>query len=147
MSDPTTYEEFWPYYVRAHSQKVTRVLHAIGSSAALLAVGAAVLTGKKKFLLAAPVLGYGPAWFSHFVIEGNKPATFGHPLWSLRGDFEMISRMLAGTMDAEVERCAAMQGAPAEAPAAVTNGHASGPTNGQGTAPATAPTTPDRTLH
>ena len=109
MSDPTTYEEFWPYYVRAHSKKITRVLHAVGSTAALLSVGAFALTGKKKFLLATPVLGYGPAWFSHFVIEGNKPATFGHPLWSLRGDFEMISRMIAGTMNAEVERGMSMQ--------------------------------------
>jgi hypothetical protein len=56
-------------------------------------------------LAAAPVVAYGMAWFSHFVIEGNKPATFGHPLWSFRGDWTMIGRMWTGR-DAELGRIA-----------------------------------------
>ena len=48
-------------------------------------------------------------------VEGNVPATFGNPLWSLRGDFEMVYRMITGTMDAEVERCCRAE---PEAPAA-----------------------------
>jgi hypothetical protein len=45
------------------------------------------------------------AWFSHFVIEKNNPASFGHPLWSLRGDVRMLSMMWQGR-DAELERIA-----------------------------------------
>lgn len=98
-----SFEEFWPYYVRAHSEKKNRVLHFVGTTAGVGAALVALVTGRWSLLAAAPVLGYAPAWIGHFVVEGNVPATFGHPLWSLRADFVMWSKMLAGEMDAEVE--------------------------------------------
>ena len=55
------------------------------------------------------VIGYACAWYSHFFIEGNKPATFGHPLYSFAADWVMISKMVRGTMDAEVERVTAQK--------------------------------------
>jgi hypothetical protein len=117
--DVRSYEEFWPHYVRAHTKRSTRLIHAAGTTAVLATLAAFAVTGKAKYLLLAPVLGYGPAWYSHFFVEGNVPATFGNPLWSLRGDFEMVYRMATGTMDAEVERhCRAPSEAPAEAPQA-----------------------------
>jgi len=97
-----SFEEFWPFYVREHRKKLTRQLHFIGTSAALGCLAAGVLTRSKLLLLLAPVAGYGPAWFSHFVIEKNRPATFKYPLWSLAADFVMWSKMIAGTMDDEV---------------------------------------------
>jgi hypothetical protein len=56
------------------------------------------------FLLAAPVVAYGIAWFSHFFIEGNKPATFGHPFWSLRADFRMYRMILFGQLGKELNK-------------------------------------------
>jgi hypothetical protein len=50
------------------------------------------------------VTGYAFAWFSHFVIEKNKPATFKYPLWSFISDYKMVFYMLTGRMNAEVER-------------------------------------------
>jgi hypothetical protein len=45
----------------------------------------------------------------HFVFEKNRPATFGHPIWSLRGDLKMYSLALRGKMGDELERvCGAM---------------------------------------
>lgn len=108
----SSYEDFWPVYVRFHSHPMNRALHLLGSSAALAALAAFARTGRLRYLAAAPVLGYGPAWIGHFFIEGNRPATFDYPLWSLRADMEMVFRMLTGSMSAEVER----HTAPTEAP-------------------------------
>lgn len=99
-----SYEEFWPVYVRFHSHPVNRAMHLVGTTMAVAALGAFALTGKKRLLALAPVLGYGPAWIGHFLVEGNRPATFEYPAWSLRGDLEMVFRMLTGTMASEVER-------------------------------------------
>lgn len=55
--------------------------------------------------LASPVLfpagvvfAYGCAWYGHFRIEGNKPATFKYPLWSLVSDWKMWSHMIRGQL-------------------------------------------------
>lgn len=99
-----SFEEFWPFYVREHSKKSTRVLHFIGTTAAMGCVAGAVLTKRWWLLAAAPVAGYGPAWIAHFFVEGNKPASFKYPLYSLRADLVMWSKMVRFKMDAEVER-------------------------------------------
>jgi hypothetical protein len=100
----SSFEDFWPYYVRAHASRGNRRLHFVGTSAAMALVAGGVLTRRLWPVLLAPVVGYGFAWAGHFLVEGNVPATFGHPLWSLRADFVMWRKMLEGTMDAEVER-------------------------------------------
>jgi hypothetical protein len=104
MEDIRTFDDFWPHYVHAHRHPVNRALHYVGTSAALGSVAAAALTLNPAWLLVAPFAGYGPAWVGHFVFEKNKPATFQHPLWSLRGDLKMVSLAVRGKMKAEVER-------------------------------------------
>ena len=100
-----TFAEFWPYYVRHHVQARTRVLHAVGSSLAVVSVALA-LAVSPWFLPLAPLVGYGFAWYAHFFVERNRPATFGHPLWSLAADYRMLFLMIAGRMDDEVARYA-----------------------------------------
>lgn len=97
-----TFEEFWPYYVREHSKKLTRQFHFVGTSLALGCLAGGLLTRHKWLLAVAPVAGYGPAWISHFFIEKNRPATFTYPRWSLMADFVMWGKTIAGTMDDEV---------------------------------------------
>jgi len=110
---PASFEEFWPYYVSQHLNPVNRWLHFAGTTAALGCLAATPLFPPAA--LGAPVAGYGMAWLGHFVVEKNRPATFGNPLWSLRGDFKMWSLMLRGRMAPEIE--AARQFTPIEAPA------------------------------
>jgi hypothetical protein len=106
MSTPhfETFEEFWPFYVHEHSRSATRTLHFIGTSLAISSFLLLIITLKWWFFVLAPVLAYGCAWFSHFFIEKNRPATFTYPLYSLRADFRMYGLMWRGQMDAEVAR-------------------------------------------
>jgi hypothetical protein len=101
-----SFEEFWPFYVSEHSHPSNRALHFMGSTLAMGSLAAGLLTRRPGFFLAAPLLGYGCAWVGHFLVEGNRPATFKYPLWSLRGDARMWWKTLTGVMEAEVERVA-----------------------------------------
>ena len=67
-------------------------------------------------LLLAPVVGYGFAWSGHFLIEGNRPATFGHVWWSLLGEFKMLWLGLTGRMAHEVTRLFGSSAPPPDAP-------------------------------
>jgi hypothetical protein len=98
-----TFAEFWPHYVRAHSKLRTRILHAIGSTLALAFVILGI-AASPWFFLGAPLIGYSFAWYGHFFVEHNKPATFGHPFWSLAADYVMLWKMLTGQMSREVAK-------------------------------------------
>ena len=91
-----SYEEFWPYYVAMHSRPATRWVHLAGTLTGAAVTVAGVLTRRWALLPALAVVGYGTAWPSHWLIERNNPASFGHPLWSFRGDLGMIATMLTG---------------------------------------------------
>jgi len=98
-----SFEEFWPFYVSQHRDPVNRKLHFTGTSLVWLCLALALLDSA-RWLVAAPVAGYGLAWLGHFCFEKNRPATFRYPLWSLRGDFRMFRLMLLGGLDRELER-------------------------------------------
>lgn len=98
-----SFADFWPFYVRAHSRPATRTMHAIGSTLALVCVALGIAVNP-WFFLAAPVIGYAFAWYGHFFIEHNKPATFGHPFYSLAADYVMVWKMATGRMRDEVTR-------------------------------------------
>lgn len=100
------YEEFWPFYVSQHRNATCRALHFVGTTIVWLALALAVLDSP-RWLFLAPLAGYGFAWSGHFFFEKNRPATFTHPLWSLRGDFRMHRLMLLRRMGPELARAAA----------------------------------------
>ncbi len=102
--DFESFDEFWTFYVKEHQKPATRILHFVGTTAAMGCVAGGILTKRRWLLAVAPVVGYAPAWVSHFFIEGNKPASFKHPLWSLRADLVMWSKMVRFQMADEVER-------------------------------------------
>jgi hypothetical protein len=106
MASDKSWDEFWPFYVREHSKKATRVLHFIGTSGAIACAATAVIQRRPVWILGALACGYGFAWVTHFGIEKNRPATFKYPGKSLAADFVMWWKTLTGTMDAEVEKYA-----------------------------------------
>jgi hypothetical protein len=112
---PTTNEEFWPYYVSQHLHPMTRAMHVLGTTQAILAIVVAVVFRAPIVLIGVPVLGYGFAFASHFVWEKNKPASFGHPVWSFRADLRQLWKAYAGLLAAEVRAVRAAAGVPPEA--------------------------------
>ena len=99
-----SYGEFWPVYLRAHSRPATRAMHYLGTTFGVVLVLLALVLAAPWLLLAAAVAGYGFAWAGHVLIEHNRPATFGHPLWSFVSDFRMIGLWLGRRLDGELEK-------------------------------------------
>jgi hypothetical protein len=100
----TSFAEFWPFYLREHAKPVTRALHYVGTTLVILCFLAGLLTGRALLFWLMPVAGYGFAWFAHFRVERNRPATFRHPLWSLAADFVMYGCWISGRMRGELAR-------------------------------------------
>lgn len=103
MTRYRTFAEFWPFYLREHARKETRLLHYIGTTLVILLAIVGLVTGNGWLLLAMPVAGYFFAWVSHAAIERNRPATFTYPLWSLAADFRMWWLWLTGRLARELE--------------------------------------------
>ena len=103
-TNPKNYSEFWDFYVSEHSLPLTRALHFAGTSLGLILMFWLIAVGRWYMFLIFPVVGYAFAWFAHFVIEKNRPASFRFPLWSFISDFRMMWFMLTGKMSREVQR-------------------------------------------
>ena len=103
----SSFQEFWPRYLMAHSHPTTRAFHVAGTIAATTLMVTAVATRKPWLAAVALVAGYGPAWISHAFIERNKPETFRAPFSSLAADYMMAYYVLRGTID---EQYAAISG-------------------------------------
>ena len=99
-----TYRQFWRVYLAAHADPRTRALHYLGTLFGVAALVAAAATRDWHWLLAAPVIGYALAWVGHLVFEHNRPATLGHPGWSLISDLRMLALFLSGRLGHELRK-------------------------------------------
>ncbi len=107
----TDYDEFWDFYVQEHSKPLTRLLHFIGTVLGFVLLFWAIWSGRWFLFPLFFVVGYAFAWFAHFAVEKNRPASFKYPLWSFVSDLRMAWLMATGRMGREVERI--MKTAPA----------------------------------
>lgn len=108
MSQPeggcTDFAAFWPRYMQDHANPANRALHLIGTGLAFALLAAGAFTLDWRLVAAAPVAGYALAWIGHGLVEGNRPATFTHPMWSLAGDIRMFLLFLGGRLSSEVRK-------------------------------------------
>jgi hypothetical protein len=97
-ADPSyaSFREFYPAYLAEHASPICRRLHVVGLALAGGLLLAGFATGHWFLFWGVPVVGYGLAWFGHFVFEKNRPATLRHPVYSLIGDFAMVRDVLRG---------------------------------------------------
>ena len=99
-----TYRDFWPFYLSQHADARTRAIHYAGATGFLGLVGYALLRGEAWAVPAALLVFYLPAWVAHFVIEGNRPATWRYPVWAFVSDLRMFALWLSGGLTAEMAR-------------------------------------------
>lgn len=92
----TSLKEFYPFYLKEHSLRSTRLMHFIGTGLVILLLPAAFLFHNAWLLLLIPLVGYGFAWIGHYFFEKNKPATFQYPGYSLASDFMLFWDLLTG---------------------------------------------------
>ncbi len=91
-----SFGDFYPYYLGEHANRTDRRLHFIGTSLVIATAIYALITQRYALLWLLPLFGYGFAWVGHFFFEKNRPATFKHPFYSLRGDFVMYKDIWMG---------------------------------------------------
>lgn len=89
-----TFQEFWPYYLSEHNLPKTKWIHFAGTSTAVTLLIVVLFTQIYWLIPVMFVSGYAPAWYAHFFVEHNRPATFTYPFWSLAADFKMWFLML-----------------------------------------------------
>lgn len=94
-----TFQEFYPFYLSQHMNKVCRYLHYLGTCSGLFTLLYGILAGDLYAKLFCFVPGYFFAWIGHFFFENNKPATFKYPGFSFRGDWVMCYHWLTGQLD------------------------------------------------
>lgn len=99
-----SFQEFYPFYLKQHSNKTCRLLHVIGTTLVFALAITAVYHNNPKLWILVPIAGYGFAWVGHFFFEKNKPATFQYPLWSLRSDFKMYFQILSGKISLDTSK-------------------------------------------
>lgn len=99
-----SYSDFWPVYLRAHSDPRNRACHYMGALTGLAVLVAAYLQGSWALVPLAFVLGYAWSWAGHFFLEGNRPATFGYPLWSFVSEVRMVLLFVLRWLPAELEK-------------------------------------------
>jgi hypothetical protein len=95
-----TFSDFYPFYLREHSNIMCRKLHFLGTCGVIALLLLFFFTGNLMLLAMLPLIGYGFAWLGHFVFEKNRPATFKNPFFSLLGDFRMFWDILVGRVKA-----------------------------------------------
>lgn len=98
MTDFNNFAAFYPYYLSQHSNRICRRWHFIGSTLVLAIAIFSAVTQRWGLMWLLPLAGYGCAWIGHYIYQKNRPATFTHPLYSLRGDWVMYAQMLRGKL-------------------------------------------------
>lgn len=105
LSDqPLSFAAFFPEYLAAHRDPRTRAIHYVGTTLGVCSLIVFLFSFDWRFLVAAPILGYGMAMPTHPIFEGNLPKTFEHPVLSFMSDFYMLFLWATGRLAAHLAR-------------------------------------------
>lgn len=92
------FRRFYAFYLTEHRKRGTRILHFLGTSGFLAAIGFSMMGGHIGHVAMGIIFAYGLSWASHFVLEKNRPATFRYPVFSFFADLRMFAELLTGRL-------------------------------------------------
>lgn len=95
--------EFWPIYLWHHRRPGTRRLHQIGSWACIAGALAGIALASAWPLIAGLALGYLCAFAGHWVVERNRPLTFGRPVLAGICNWIMFALELTGGLEVHLQ--------------------------------------------
>jgi hypothetical protein len=102
---PTSFDEFYAFYLSQHMHPMTRRSHVTGMTLGWIAVAAAVVLREPLLVIGLPLFGYAGAIPSHYIWEGNKPASFlgvREFIWSIGGDFRQFAGFYTRRLNGDV---------------------------------------------
>ena len=91
-----SFKEFYPFYLKEHSEVVCRTLHFIGTFLGITFLVTLVVFDNKWWALASPLWGYAFGFIGHCFFEHNQPETFKDPFYSFASDLLMFAQLLTG---------------------------------------------------
>lgn len=94
-----SFEEFWPIYLKEHSNPTNRRIHVTATTVGIVLLVYCLLIGRIWHMPLVIAAVYGVLFLGHYQIEGNKPMTLTHPLWSFRADLKMTYLYLTGKLN------------------------------------------------
>jgi len=90
----TSFKSFYPFYLKQHLNPINRALHFFGLLLLIVLSCLFALRGDFLYIPLSLVPSYMLSWIGHYFFEKNKPATFNHPIYSVRGDVQMFLDIL-----------------------------------------------------
>lgn len=103
----TTFDAFWLHYLRAHSRRLTRLIHYLGITTIFAGIAAVIATGAWWLGFAGLVTGYLVAFSAHYAIQHNRPVLFEGPramFWSAGCALRMYYLGITGQLGAHLQR-------------------------------------------
>lgn len=101
----STFDDYWPDFLKSHSKALTRKWHFWSGLMIIFAPVAAVIKASPGPAILLIIAGLLTAWYSHFVIEENKPTTWTtSPVLAVKGNVKMFSLMITSKLDEELKK-------------------------------------------
>ena len=98
----TSFNDFWPLYLRAHRHRGTRVGHYAATTIALAIIAASIALQEIWLTVLGIALGYAIALATHRLVDGSKSLVTVNPVWGAVADFKMCWLALTGGLAAEL---------------------------------------------
>ena len=98
----TSFNDFWPLYLRAHRHRGTRVGHYAATTIALAIIAASIALQEIWLTILGIALGYAIALAAHRLVDGSKSLVTVNTVWGAVADFKMCWLALTGGLAVEL---------------------------------------------